>query len=707
MKAPTATLKTLFSQENDSSFAHYLSIQTESSKKVSDLFINLNTGDHMLAALAFNSTSEPLVILDAELSRRKASLVVLSKDLNLDVVLLEDSSTLDKTTAVSNIPISVHPSYFQGKSAMEEESNAEAYPACLIPSEWIGFMIDEDSDSLSLSALQANLMAKLSKISSLQDQIEESPIIKNLCNFLSLGGNESNSSQLKALKLGAFAENLGNSQPVRAMKAKLEDIKAELQRVPNTETMENSINDSIGQHRQATSPPLSAAERAKAEAEAEAKRKTEAKAKEEAENRKRERDGNPKDDTYDSDSNSDEDSDSSSVPVFLGNKKATPSKFDLLNKMYSIDKFAASDKDISRNLKRQKLVGENGVIQGFMQSSRCDDHLALGTLANGKVVTELNDTFTEILTYNKDKKDIARALKKAVKKISPHLRIEDQIDQVCTKTTEFLLSGEPFVEKDVHKEEDLTGFSFMSIPLPNRNSITKNGAKYYIPKTAEDFILQLKVFIGYLIILFARKPSRELKEGAGKRDKNSGICLLARDLLQQVIDSKPSISSTLEKHTAANFDIARRIHNKFIKVVFSHITQEKAVIGAKLTCKVIEDISESYYRPPQAPKPSKPTGGDGGRNRSDDGRGNGGSQNKGYFYFKREVFKKIHSHKDKIPKFNSKPACLKCAWKGTKKCFNSDNEDLFHGPYGQNHETKMKALGDAMGTPIVKNNRRG
>ena len=194
MKAPTATLKTLFSQENDSSFAHYLSIQTESSKKVSNLVINLNTGDHMLAALAFNSTSKPVVILDAELSRRKASLVVLSKDLNLDVVLLEDSSTLDKTTAVSNIPVSVHPSYFQGRNATEEESNAEAYPACLFPSEWIGLMIDEDSDSLSLSALQANLMAKLSKISSLQDQIKESSIIKNLCNFLSLGGNESNSS---------------------------------------------------------------------------------------------------------------------------------------------------------------------------------------------------------------------------------------------------------------------------------------------------------------------------------------------------------------------------------------------------------------------------------------------------------------------------------------------------------------------------------
>ena len=716
MKAPTATLKALFSQENDSSFAHYLNIQTESSKNVSDLFINLNTGNHMLAALAFNSDSEPFVILDAELSRRKASLLVLSKDLNLDVVLLEDSTTLDKTKVTSSVSVSIHPSYFQEGHMTEEDANAEAYPACLFPSEWIGLMIDEDSDSLSLSALQVNLMAKLSNISNLQDQIAESSIIKNLCNFLSLGEDDNNSSQLTALKLGPFAENLGNSQPVRTMKIRLEGITAELQKVPNTETMENSITDSIVQHREgaslSTPPPLSAEEKAKAEAEAKekataeakAKREAEAKAKEEAERRKRDSEGNLKDDSSDSDSDNDSD-DSESDPVFLGNQKATPSKFHLLNNMYSIDKFTASDKDISRSLKRQKLVGENGVIQNFMQSSRCDDHLALCTLANGKVATELNDTFTEILTYNKDKKDIARAMRKAVKKISSQLKIEEKIDQVCNKTAEFFLSGEPFVEKDVHKEEDLIGLSFMSIPIPNRNSITKNGAKYYIPKTAEDLILQLKIFLGHLIILFAKDPSKELK--AGKRGKNSGICLLAKNLLQQVIDSKSNISATFEKHTAANFDVARRIHNKFIKIVFATITQEQPVIGAKLTCKVIEDISESYYRPPQAPKPSKPNGGDGRGYRGDGDRSNGGNQNKGYFHFKNEVYGKASNNRDKIPTFNGKQACLNCARKGTKKCNNTNNENLFHGPYGQNHEAAMKTFGNAIGERIVKNNRRG
>lgn len=130
------------------------------------------------------------------------------------------------------------------------------------------------------------------------------------------------------------------------------------------------------------------------------------------------------------------------------------------------------------------------------------------------------------------------------------LRIEEQIDQVCTKSAEFLLSGKPFTDKDVHKEDYLTGLSFISIPLPKRNSITKNGAKYYIPKKVKDLILQLKAFHRHLIILFAKKPSKELK--AGKQDKNSGICLLARDLLQQVLDSKSSISATFEKYTVAN-----------------------------------------------------------------------------------------------------------------------------------------------------------
>jgi hypothetical protein len=554
-------------------------------------------------------------------------------------------------------------------------------------------------------------MAKLSNINDIQDQIAESSIIKNLCTFISLGEDENNLTQREALKLGPFAKNLGNSQPVKAMKDKLAGIMAELQSVPATEAMEDSIEDSINRQRQgapaSTPPPLSANEKARAEAEAKAKAEAEAQAKEEAKNRKRNRGGNLKKDDSDSDSDSDEegnDSDSSELK-YLGSQKVTPSKFNLLNQMYSIDKFTASHKDISRNLKRQKLVGENGVIQSFMQSCRCDDHLALCTLANGKVVTELNDTITEIFTHNKEKKDIARALKKAVKNISAKLRIEEQIHQVCTKTAEFLLSGEPFVEKDVLKEDDLRGFSFMSVPLQNRNSITKNGSKFYIPETAEDLIYQLKVFLGTLIILFAKNPSKELKGSRG--DKNSGICLLARDLLQQVIDCKSSISATFEKHKGANFDVARRIHNKFIKIVFSHISQEKPVLGAKLTCKVIEDISESYYRPPQS-KPNKPNDGKGRRNGGGNGGGDGGgNQNKGYFHFHKSVFKKIHQYKDQVPKFNNKQACMKCAWFGTKQCKNPDNDNLFHGPFGQNHEADMKTFGNTVGAKIVKNDRRG
>lgn len=725
MKASTATLKALFSQENDTSFSLYLNIQTDSSKKASDLFTNLNTGDHMLAALALDASSEPIVILDAELSRRKASLLVLDKDLELKVVLLEDSTTLDKTEVDSNISVSVNPSYFQAGATSEAEFNAEAHPICLFPSEWIGLMIDESKDSLSLSEFQVNLMAKLSNIESIQDLIPESSIIKNLCTFFSLEENDSNSAQLEALKLGPFARNLGNSQPVKSMKAKLEDIKNELLKIPNTDTMENSIRDSILQHRQGspppTSPPPSAEEKARAEAEAKAKAEADLKAKAEAEakakaeeraRKRKERDelANLKDD---SDSNSDEDEDdddSDSDLEFLGNKKATPSKFDSLNQLYSIDKFTASNKTISRNLKRQKLIGENGVIQSFIQSNRIHEHLAHCTSANGKVTTELNDTFTQILTCNKEKRDIARAMKQEVKLISSHLGIEGKIESVCNKTAEYFYSGEPFVEKDILKEEDLIGFSFMSVPIPNRSPLSKNGSKYYIPKTVEDLIFQLKVFIGHLIILFAKKPDKELKGGA--TNKQSGICVLARNLLQQVIDTKSKISATFEKHTGANFDVARRLHNKFIQVIHSHVTQRKPVIGAKLTCKVIEDISESDYRPPYS-KPSKPTGGDGkgkggdGRGRGGDGRGNGGGQAQGYFFIPKAVFKKALSNKDKIPKFDNKQACLKCAKFGTGRCRNPDNDDFFHGPYGQRHEPDLKAFGDAIGSKITKYNRRG
>lgn len=131
------------------------------------------------------------------------------------------------------------------------------------------------------------------------------------------------------------------------------------------------------------------------------------------------------------------------------------------------------------------------------------------------------------------------------------------------------------------------------------------------------------------------------------------------------------------------------------------------MIGAKLASKVIEDISKSYYRPPQAPKPSKLTGGNGRKNRGDGGRSNRGNPDKGYFYFRQDVFRKAYSHRDKIPTFNNKQACLNSAKKGTKKCSNTDNKDLFHGPYGKNHESDMKTFGNAIGEKNVKNNRRG
>lgn len=723
MKASTKTLKALFSQENDSSFSHYLGIQTESSKKASDLFTDLNSGENMLAALAFNSSSDPIVILDAESSRNKASMLVLSKDLELSVVLLENHKTLDKTDVDSNISVSTHPSYFQSKTVSEAEYNAEAYPIVLFPSEWIGLMIDEEKDSLSLSEFQVNLMAKLSPIADIQDQIAASSIIKNLCTFFSLAEDEGNSTQREALKLGAFANKLGNSIPVREMKTKLESIEAELNKtqVPETEEMENSIRDSIRQQRQGappSTPPLPSAEE-KARAEAEAKEKAaaaeaeaKAKAKSAARAKKRkerqEQDLNDLDSDSDSDSDREEDdSDSDSGLICLGSEKSTPSKFSSLSQLYNIDKITATHKTISRNLKRQKLIGDQGAIQNFMQSENIDEHLAFCTLVNGKVATELNDTFTDILTRNKDKKNIARALRKAVKNISSSLGIEGRLDSICNKSAEYILSGEPFIEKDVLKEDDLTGLSFMSIPLSNRTPITKNGAKYYIPKTSEDLIFQLKAFIGLLIILFAKRPQRELK--GGMKDKNSSICALARNLLQQVLDAKPKISSTFEKHSGANFDVARRIHNKFIQVTFSHITREKPIMRAKLTCKVIEDIEESDYRPPHS-KPSKPNGGD-GKGRGGDGRGNGGggarNQFDGYFFFQNpyNIFSKAGRNKNKIPKFNNKSACLNCAQKGTKKCKQPDNDRFFHGPYAQDHEQDMFTFGNSIGEKIYKNRR--
>ena len=78
----------------------------------------------MLAALAFNSSSEPIVILDADTARNKASLLVLSKELDLDEVLLEDHKTLDKTNAAASISIPIHPSYFQEETGSEEEYKA-------------------------------------------------------------------------------------------------------------------------------------------------------------------------------------------------------------------------------------------------------------------------------------------------------------------------------------------------------------------------------------------------------------------------------------------------------------------------------------------------------------------------------------------------------------------------------------------------------
>lgn len=71
MKVTQATLEALFSQEDDSSFSAYLAMETKTSSRVADLFDDLNKGDHSLAALAIDSDSKPIVVLDGYLSNHK------------------------------------------------------------------------------------------------------------------------------------------------------------------------------------------------------------------------------------------------------------------------------------------------------------------------------------------------------------------------------------------------------------------------------------------------------------------------------------------------------------------------------------------------------------------------------------------------------------------------------------------------------------
>lgn len=697
MKATTAALSKLFSQENDSSFSTYLSLETTSSPKIDSIFDNLNVEGQRLAALAFDSETDPIVILDAKLAHGKCSLLVLTKDLDLKVALLADTSSLDKSKAVNEIPIYLLPSYFQGVPPPAEGTTAMSCPTCLFPSEWINFMIH--NDTLSTDSLKEKLAAKLSSMDSIHQQIPNSSIIQNMCTFLDNG----NMALAEHLCLGPFAASSGNSRATQAMEKAFQEIVSELEALPNILQMENSIQDSVQQQRGRSTTqnqtPLSNEENLND------KNREDNNRKRGRENEKDQRKDDTNKDPKDSDSDIDSDSDESQIEVIEDNQ--TPSKHAQLEKMFNMDKFGASDKEISRNLKRQKLISEDGAVQGFFKSSRAEEYLLLCTRVNGRVETELNDTFLDIITRNKEKRDIARATRKATESIARQLRIDDRIQALCNKTADFILSGEPFINKEVLKEEDLEGFSFLSIPLANRSSITKNGAKYFLPVSVEELILQLRTFLAYCIILFSKNHSKETR--GGMRDKNSGTCHIIRSLLEQVIDAKANISRTFESLPEARFDILRRIHNKFIKVIHSHVVRGRPTYSANLTCKVLEDIAESEYRPPQKDsKHPKDRDSTGTKDPNKGNRQNRGNQN-GYFHFKNvgQVLSKAKANKDKIPKANDKPFCLTCSFRGTKKCKNKEKDALFHGPFTSDHEARMATFANAINEKIVKNNKRG
>ncbi|GFH59126.1 predicted protein [Chaetoceros tenuissimus] len=220
MKVTQAILDALFSQERDSSYTAYLTMETKTSSRVADLFEDLNKGDQSLAALAIDWDSKPIVILDGYLTNRKsAAMVVLTHDLDLQVAHLKDSSTLDKSDVASDINVTLDPSFFQRVVSDETNTNAAASPVCLFPCEWIPFMVAKDS--LCLDTLAVVLASKLLSDKSIPaEEITKSEIIKNLCIFLSLVTEAQNSAVKDSFKLGAFSENIkrSKSQAVEKMR---------------------------------------------------------------------------------------------------------------------------------------------------------------------------------------------------------------------------------------------------------------------------------------------------------------------------------------------------------------------------------------------------------------------------------------------------------------------------------------------------------